>query len=645
MEVSWPQKVSRSFFQWSMEQDRAGTEKLHAEINFARKFASLPIVAVAGLKNSGKSSLVASFLSGAARMRVLRGERTIQGTQRFILWLPDAWQRDAELLERLESQLTGVFGEAAEPLRTDSAGAWAQQREVDRMGVPLLAFDEALDRRGVALLDCPDVECDLPGTEHGPEKRLGLLRAAGEICAGVILVADRRKIEVGELQIIAAQLPSATRIHAVNLLRREAPDEFLRDAPEEILRGDTLCYVAYDFDVDANKRLAPLIDPNFGRDMCAGSEDRLPFFFEASRKPELNAPDVVGPERSLFEIGARLSPGELRNRRQIELVAAIKSQLQAKFVALERTAEARSKELEVAHASLFHALHELMHEGEKPRIKIDPEIATEMAASIQRTAPWDIRIALRMKHKLFGAIRTAASGVKKAALARFLSLGHRGEVAAVKQKLMQLDPARVREKLVVWSAGHGFARDEQFWARDADTILERFRVEERSNLESREWDLFTREFWRNAPKGRARFALALTVLTTLAAAAWLTIEPLTGAAVFSTVVKGHVVTLTSGELFAVFGSVAATAGGFAAKLEGDIERKLGGRQFSNLFAIACDQIGLPRDLPPSRAGDFPPPEIPVELKSDAFGIRERGWIRAVINRKQLAQLQQLADRI
>ena len=56
----------------------------------ASQLVDWPTVAIAGMLNSGKTSLVATFLSEQGRARTLRGANNDQGTHRFVLWLPSA---------------------------------------------------------------------------------------------------------------------------------------------------------------------------------------------------------------------------------------------------------------------------------------------------------------------------------------------------------------------------------------------------------------------------------------------------------------------------------------------------------------------------------------------------------------------------
>lgn len=646
---TWPVQREQSYMQWREEHDPEGAQKLREEAEFVRQFAIVPIIAVAGLIKSGKSSLIASFLSQAGRDRVLRGVANRHGTQRFTLWLPAAWKKDATFLERLDVMVARVFHHAPELLRIEPADAHAQQRAVDSLSVPLLAFDEALDQLGVALFDCPDIQRPQSGEIAGVNARLQVLRAAGEICAGVILVASRKEIEVVELQNIASHLPSATRVYAVNFLRRETPHEFLCDAPDGIrTRGDA-CYISYDFEVDANREFAPAIDPNFSESADPDPGRRVPFFFEALGEPERNSPSAVTADRSLIKIATRLSPEALRQRRQSELTSTLKKARESDLRILKQTVADRGRELNDAHGDLFEALLRLMHDGKSLRIKIDPEIAASMAESIRRTAPWDIGLALMLKKGLLDAITAAGTGLQTA-WRFFQTLSGKISFTTQKQKMerSQLDPTRVQEELTNWSARHGSVKDKAFWVEDAGAIVERFRIEERTNLTPAEWDAITRAFWQTAPSGRARFAILATLLTTLGAAVWIAVEPFTGMVLFSSIVKGHVVALTVGELFSVLGvGAAGVAGatGFASLLENNLEAKLGRQQFSNLFAIACDRIGLPREIPPSHVSAFPAPRIVEQRKRDAFGVRERGWLRALIKDEALEQLHSLLTQI
>ena len=100
----WPTSEPRSFLQMLHAYDPTQAQRLERTYQLVQRFQHVPMVAVAGLINSGKSALVASFLSGASRARVLRGRQSSQGSQRFCLWLPRQWQADQVFYDDL---LTG----------------------------------------------------------------------------------------------------------------------------------------------------------------------------------------------------------------------------------------------------------------------------------------------------------------------------------------------------------------------------------------------------------------------------------------------------------------------------------------------------------------------------------------------------------
>jgi hypothetical protein len=641
----WPSAGEQSYLEWRSEFDPEGAHKLREDFEFVRRFAVMPIIAVAGLINSGKSSLVASFLSPEGRDRVLRGQNKSQGTQRFTLWLPCAWKKEDGLCARLDQMLANVFGHAPELLHAERERAHAQQSSIEDLSAPLLAFDEGLDSLRMALLDCPDVQRVQPGEQAGRNRRLEILKAAGEVCAGVILVAPRMQIEIKELRSIAMNMPSATRIYAINFLFRESAEALLADAKDQ-LEGE-ICYVAYDHHKPANRGFAPLIDPNFTGKADPDFERRVPFFFEALPDPDKNRPDAVTEERSLLQIGARLSPESLRQRRQSELVRSLRRNVGAALGNLEQKVAERADELEKAHEGLFERLLDLMQDDNgNLRIKLDPEITASITESICRTAPWDMRMMLLFNKKLIKGILAVKAGVGKA-WGLLQAVGGRTSFLKQKKKLdsYHLEPERLLDVLVVWSAGFGPLKEKNFWIEDAGAIVERFRSEERTNLTAAQWDAMTTGFWETAPRFKARVVLVLSLLTVLAAALWTALEPFSGSVVFAATVKGNIVALTITELAGLLGLGGGIAALIARLLHTHVERRIGSQQFSNLFAIACDQLGLPRETPPLYAGRFPPPHIAEKRKREAYGTNQRGWLKAQINRQELHQLQLALSRV
>lgn len=72
-----------------------------------------PIVAVLGMLNAGKSSLVATYLNADGNSgvrRVLIGSANTEGTHRFVLWLPESWKSNSVIWGYLSRRLSEVFG-------------------------------------------------------------------------------------------------------------------------------------------------------------------------------------------------------------------------------------------------------------------------------------------------------------------------------------------------------------------------------------------------------------------------------------------------------------------------------------------------------------------------------------------------------
>ncbi len=144
-------------------------------LDTASRLVDRPTIAVAGMLNSGKTSLVSSFLSPSGQQRTLRGTCNRDGTHRFVLWLPESWRSDVELWSLLISRIGDSLGQPPEELAVDPAAAAAQYNnrsgDESQLAVALVATDPGLDDVGVALLDCPDIVSD---------EELGL----GSPCAG-----------------------------------------------------------------------------------------------------------------------------------------------------------------------------------------------------------------------------------------------------------------------------------------------------------------------------------------------------------------------------------------------------------------------------------------------------------------------------
>jgi hypothetical protein len=161
----------------------------------AISLARTPIIGVCGTVNSGKSTIVASFLSDGGRARVPIGTLEKDGTNRFVYWLPQRWKRNG-LAREIENLIQTSSGFAVEHLSEDPVEAAVQYNAAEnrkvRFNIPLVAFDEALDEAGLALLDCPDIQRSLDEGSDLPTASLRLerLKSIAPTCSGFVMVSS-----------------------------------------------------------------------------------------------------------------------------------------------------------------------------------------------------------------------------------------------------------------------------------------------------------------------------------------------------------------------------------------------------------------------------------------------------------------------
>ena len=305
----------------SPTQHRAGqslAEQLQALVTQAHsinRIGRCPVVGISGLLNSGKSSLLSAYLSPAGRGRVLRGTANDQGTHRFVLWLPEVWWREAELVEILRQYMQDLFGVLPEPLADDPTEAFAQYNgqitraisapggqtaTVNPLQVPLLACDPGLNALGLALLDCPDIQTAFgPGSmvsdarldesldaELLQQRRQHMLGRIGRLCSAFLVVSKLSSLHddtlVSILETLRDTMPGVRRILCVNKVKARYTPAVVDEQAQALVEQFQIAhvYMAYDFRSHwAEHRLPPTPD-----NLIASPDDPLPIFFRAARE-------------------------------------------------------------------------------------------------------------------------------------------------------------------------------------------------------------------------------------------------------------------------------------------------------------------------------------------------------------------------
>lgn len=399
-------------------------------LDTAGRLVDRPTIAVAGMLNSGKTSLVSSFLSPNGQRRTLRGTSNSEGTHRFVLWLPQSWRGEVELWSLLVSRIGDALGHPPEELAEDPAGAAAQYNnrtgDPAQLAVALLATDPALDELGVGLLDCPDIVSDEELGLGSPEQRKELLGRAATLCSAFLIVSDAassRDTTLADLMRIAADLmPGVPRMLAVNKVRpRQTPDQVYETfAPLSKKHAVASIYAAYDYDVPASgpfipkrgneesdRRLATSVHGGKSMiqdgDSALNGREPLPVFFELSDNADDNPPASIDEDRFLMSLPLKLDRGALFS----QLHRALRSNLE-KIVwdrgleSIRKNAEAsfaKTRECQrvLLDASLeFFANRRIGGEVMELRLHQSERIVRQLSESFAATAPWYARWGVRL---------------------------------------------------------------------------------------------------------------------------------------------------------------------------------------------------------------------------------------------------------
>ena len=602
-------EVGRESFLRALERlDQERAQRLRGagrQLEAAQPLSRYPTMAVAGMLNSGKTSVVASFLSRSGRARALRGESNREGTHRFVLWLPERWREQTEVWSLLLRRVGDALGNAPELLSEDPRIAHQQYnnqtQSSEALGVPLVATDEGLDEHGVGLLDCPDIVSDAAFGRGTPEGRRELLRRATPLCSAFLVVTGAEAIRdttLGDLLRIAAGLmPGVPRYLLVNKVRAKQPPDSVWANTAELVNHHRIdgVYAAYDYEIPAAQ---PFI-PKFRDVVPLPMEEPLPSFFRLSENPDDNPPQVIEANRSLFFLPTSLDHPALfqqvRGALELRLEQAVwidGVDVLAKHAAQasERANRVRRKLLEgildfFAHRQPGGRILELrLHQSER--------IVRQLSQAFADGAPWYARFGMRLHSR----VRRFWGGAGD--LVRKLAPTHIAEqtAQAIKEKMKlgkqgsMLTADRLVEVLVKRSTGPADfgATTEGELQRSIEAAIARFESEDFTALDPERLKLAVAEVWKRMPAGK-KFKAGLTplaiIFATFGAALMIPIDFGTTQVIYAATIK---------ELMLAAGlSVVVTAWG-GGRTALDVEQQAAQQQLSNFLAILLDRCGIPR---------------------------------------------------
>lgn len=552
-------------------------EALQERLRLAKEVDQTPTVAITGLINSGKSSLVSLFLSQSGRSRVLRGFGDRGGTHRFTLWVPAGWGQKEDFFFALREKLKRSFGSEPELLDDRPERAQAQQRDQNRLGIPLLALDPALDRLRFCLLDCPDAQRKSELEKEGQNLRLDLLEQASAFCSGIVFVTTRRDLQVRQAEEILRRMPGAVRFFAINMCRPEDVPEAVRTEAETAfrVRDEDRVFIAYDFLIERNRQRSPHWDrfweiPPEQRDQLA-----FPSFFEVLRDPVDNHPERVGQNRSILALPTMISPEVMREKRHREHLDCFSSEWNRSLQELLSWMEKKQRSTDRAVSELVAEFNPLFqHEGEE-KFLATPRLLTEMNESFMRTSPllvrpfWKLRV---RTEKMFKDLFTRQIREVLPRGAKAVSEMNRRK-EGLREKTVPME--KMARSLENWVEKRGFDLDPETSRSLAEKAMELFFQAEESALSPEEWDRLTKALWREIPRWKA---------LTIGAAVSLSLG-----ALFLIPLDGGVVSLTIGQLLSVLG-----LGGLVSVevLRKQMNQSLGAKQKRYLLAALGQTLQL-----------------------------------------------------
>jgi len=553
----------------------AGIDEALARCEAASSVAHTPIVGVCGMMNSGKSTLVASFLSPTGRQRVLIGDAADEGTHRFVLWAPMSWRNEPHKETALRRLLETTFQSSWEALAEDPEAAYTQANarthRLLRFGIPLIAFDPGLDIHQVALLDTPDIQRrHQPGSreETARVREAALIRSA-RICSAFVVVTRFDAMEDERFARLLQRLePGRLPLHVV--VTKVAP------AYRDLVRGDLIAELEH-------KGLAQSVDTIFQSPYLALP---TPSGYPAGVQYE----DTAGLYPSLAALFSTLDPAQLQREFLAEKETEGLRQIRAAWDGLaERSRQDKARFL-AARADLLRFLSAHFVDGRgRLRSLYSPEVTGALLESFTRTAPWYLKPMMCLHRSVFDFIGNLKEATldKGRKLLAFLGQNPFQNPAQI-DELTRISPGQLAASLL----GSGWLPPDadrkaldQVWESAFTTML-RATVTDPEALQNG-LDEATRRLWDEAGVWRKALAAGSFLVTLAGALAAVIVLPVDAG--LSTVYSA-----TLAELFSAVGLAIIAQGAAIKTLEAWLEQLAARPQITALFAFLQDALGIPR---------------------------------------------------
>ncbi len=613
------------------------------------RIGKCPVVGITGLLNSGKSSLLSSYLSPEGRRRVLRGTANNQGTHRFVLWLPEVWWQQPSLLEILKQYIQDLFGVPPEPLSDEPEKAFAQyngtilnadidsQRgrtgNADPLQVPLLAYDRGLNALGLALLDCPDIQTAFgPGSvtsqlavedrldaQQVQQHRRQMLGRVGRLCSAFLVVSKLSSLHddtlLSILQTLRDTMPGVRRILCVNKVKaRYSPkvvDEQSRGLVDQFQLAHV--YMAYDFRSHWAEHRLPPAPPS----MAASAEEPLPIFFRAADDKELpsaklNASDEDGPDGQppiagmqppkvasyLQDLSTLLNPGSLVIESRRSVFGQLESVSQRTVHWFEVNRSERIRQLHDVWEAAAHACYAFMAQRDDQnatvslRLQTSPAIVAQMSDSLVKAAPWTMRPSLWVDRTMRRLQSSIVTSVKQVRWLQNISSSLSNFIGSFRKgttgKVVTSDRFVQQLKRSDVHAALASVPDEVLTTA-CEHALARFQKEDTTRLDQTWLDKWSREVWQHMSLKRMVYVGVMPLAPIFGPLLAVTLIPFDGGG------SAVLVFATTKELLMAAGLAALATPAFSGgNVQDLVERETAFSQLSELFAMLCDALGVSR---------------------------------------------------
>ncbi|OYP38535.1 hypothetical protein [Rhodopirellula sp. MGV] len=518
---------------------------LGRQVQHGAQLAEYPTLAIAGMLNSGKTSLVASLLSPSGRARTLRGIANRHGTHRFVLWMPQRWREEPELWSLLLEDFGNAVGNAPELLHDDPELAHEQYNNrsggVDALGVPLVATDPALDELGIGLLDCPDIVSDEVFGVGSPQRRRELLGKASTFCSAFMIVstpAMARDRTLGEiLQTVSDLMPGIPRLLAVNKIRPgQEPEDILESfAPQTDKFGVERIYGAYDFEIPKSDPYIPkkVVDGDQVVTVEQNVDDPVPVFYSIDARAEHNPPAEIDASRLLVNLSSELDCPESFERFLRGRTAALRRSVwDVSLNQLQQDCEQSVRLSERARQTILESTISLFTKpsgqgGTEIRMHQSKHIVQQLADAFCLAAPWYARLGVRINtfiQKKAKAATDLMTQYAPTALAESYAESFKEKFKAKKVGHLiapdDLDTTlrRFGAPLTLrhWFGDENDPIDAALWNTTLEDTLQAFAINDRVQFDGDQLQKVAEEMWLHVPKHK-KLAFGLTPLAALLA--------------------------------------------------------------------------------------------------------------------------------